>query len=393
MYSSEQHSSARQLEKPLSQSANTSSWPVGDDSHGLLPDMYASISADDHLDSSSWLANDTEYVLGLSLEGGASSLLETPPSSEESDITSEAPNIYTDTPLFIQHCPSRLGDLVNSIDGNGLDCFGDTWNLDPQARGYRFDSPMKNNHANIWLARLNGDIARHVAEINTYPVQPKQLQRTCYDDIQVATTNPLSHVLNCTSSFLYFVQALGESSSSVSQPSGQQYSMPTFGSGIFPSQQPSTSELSTRASPIDIPTILMLLSGHLQLIQLYDAIFLRAYITLQAVPYDQIAAYQALPGMQLSGCPIVPGHLQIKIIFQMIGHYLQKIERFIGLPPEYSIYGRQESCQGILSNLESPVLVRAVMEQVNYDRRGAGIYHITSLKDNIRKVQEILETC
>lgn len=138
-------------------------------------------------------------------------------------------------------------------------------------------------------------------------------------------------------------------------------------------------------------TVLMLLAGHLQLVQLYDAIFLRTYVTLQAVPYEQLVAYQSLPEMQLSGFPVVPGTLQIKIIFQVIGHYLREIERFIGLPPEYRLYGRQESYQGILSNFESPMLLRAVMEQVNYDQRGAGMYHITSLKNNLQKVQEILE--
>lgn len=382
-----QLSSTHHIESPLSQTANVFSWPVGDDTASLFPGVYPSTSADDNVDSFSWLIDNAQPVLGLGDEG---TFFETPPSSEDSAITPDASGIYLDTPTFVQPYPSMPGDLVNSIDDNDWDLVSDTRNLGTRVRGYRFDNLLENNHANIWLARLNGIIAGQVAEINTYPVQPKDMQAVCMDGRQVTTTNSLPHILESTSNFLSFVQALRASSSS-SQSSGRDYSVRASGSRTSPSQQSSRSGLSTRMSPIDMSTVLMLLAGHLQLVQLYDAIFLRTYVTLQAVPYEQLVAYQSLPEMQLSGFPVVPGTLQIKIIFQVIGHYLREIERFIGLPPEYRLYGRQESYQGILSNFESPMLLRAVMEQVNYDQRGAGMYHITSLKNNLQKVQEILE--
>jgi hypothetical protein len=75
----------------------------------------------------------------------------------------------------------------------------------------------------------------------------------------------------------------------------------------------------------------------------------------------------------------------------VVEHQLGQIERFIGLPAEYCLNGRQDSFQGILNNVDSSTLLQAIMSQVRGPHGDVGIYHLASLKDNIQKVQELLQ--
>lgn len=371
-------------------SPSSLSLPAVGHGNDLFLNGYHGTSPHDELDSSSsWLIDDGHHLFGLPLEDEEGAFLETPPSSQEPDIMPDVSHTPFDELPVVQLSPSRPGDVEISTDGNGLDVLGDSRNLQMQERSYGFRNLSDGSHSIIWLARLNGNIARHVEDVSLYLTQPEEMQATCYDE---TTINPLAPVLRSTLEFLTFLQALRALSSPSSQPPSRERMVPASGSRFSPPLPSARPEAFSPLTALGIPTILMLLAGHLQLIQLYDAIFALTRESLPEMPYEQLAAFQPIPDLQLAGFPITQGHLQIKIMFQVIRHYLQQIERSMGLPPEYRIFRREDSQQGILSNLESPVLLQAIMEQVNGVQRGPGMSHLSSLKDNIQKVDEILQS-
>ena len=134
--------------------------------------------------------------------------------------------------------------------------------------------------------------------------------------------------------------------------------------GISPRLPPSVPELSPNLASLDIPTILMLVAGHMQLIQVYDALFGRAYISLRDMPPEFIATSLVFPALELGGYPVLQGHLQMKIIIQVVEYQLGQIERLIGFPAEYCLNGAQDSSQGILNNVDSSMLLQAIMSQI-----------------------------
>ena len=385
--SSEPPRSERFADKSLSQSTSPLPWPVLDDGNGLFPNVYPSANPNDNLDTSySWLISDAYHLPALIPDADEGTLLESSPSSQESDTIPEVPLIPLDGPPPPAH-------LVDSFVENSLDRIGDSRNLDMQARNYRLHGISESSNTITLLSRLNGSLARHVADINLYPVESESFQLACYDVSISSAPHPLSPVLQTTSDFLTLIQKLRASSFSSSQYSAswEQMGSVTRPGGATPLMA-SRSKAPSPVSLLDIPTILMLLAGHLQLIQLYDVLFDRVYISLRNMSYEEIALFESLPGLQGACIPPGQGLLQMKIIFQIIEHYIRQIERFIGLPSEYCVFRQQDSCQGILGSFVSPVLLHAVMNQVNCAQGGPSTGNISSLKGNVQKVQELLQS-
>jgi hypothetical protein len=376
-----------------SKSASPLSWPVADEINDMFPNAYEFTTPQDNLDtsaswtiadgytSSSWPIDDG-YLPDLLADGAEGSLLESSPSTQELTMFPEVPPNLLVYPLPQTEQVDSGADI--SLD---LTLLNNSQNMDVQARSHRLHDLSQSSRVIMLLGRLNGTIARQLAEINVYPVRATSLRDQCYEDSK-ANSISLAPVLQTTSEFMAFLQTLRTSSfSSRKSAVSEQAASATRVAGSAPS-----SGSSGPISSIDIPTVLMLLAGHLQLIQLYDALFARAYVSLRETAFEDIIAMQNLPGAQLPGIPLVPGLLQIKIIFQVIEHYLQQIERFIGLPLEYCVFRQQDNYQGILSTFESPILLQAVMEQVSGARGSAGMCHISSLKDSVHKVHELLQS-
>lgn len=368
----------------LSQTASTLPWQVINDSNGLFDSTQLSNSPSDDWDGSSSWQIDGEYDFPILTSEEQASIL----CLQEQGAIPDARHSPLGHSPPIQPYPPRQGDLVDPIEENTSDPIGDLLIVEEYPRNYQFHNLSDTRNSTIFLSHLNETIAQHLADIYSLPSDLKQTYASCVASIQSSPVNPIVSVLQSTSKFASFLQVLRASSCSSSQSPSRDYNGP--GSPTFSSQPSMRTETSSRLSALDIPMVLMLLAGHLQLIRLLDAIFWRCYIFLRESPYEEISASQPLPGLNLGGLPITQGHLHFKIILQVLEHNLQQVERFIGLPPEYRLYERQDSDQGILSDLESPMLLQAVLEQVNGARGMSGICHIASLKDNMQKVQGIL---
>lgn len=377
----------------MSQTENAPLWADVDENQGLFSNTRPDNSFLDGLVSTSSWPRVEEYPLfELPLgEEDDTSLGSTPSLQDGLLVNADLSQATLDALPF--HSPTPV-QLVNDVGVDGFERPGDIPNLDTFATDNMLYHLPNTSHVAIWLARLNGTIARHLASISSYPLQSKLLQAACFSEVQSTKVNPLAQVLQSTFDFVRFVQALRPSSSSSPQPASWEQTVPAAGPitvGISPRLTPSVSELSPNLAPLDIPTILMLVAGHMQLIQVYDAVFSRAYITLCDMSPEFIATYLTFPGIELGGYPVLQGHLQMKIIIQVVEHQLGQIERFIGLPAEYCLNGRQDSFQGILNNVDSSTLLQAIMSQVRGPHGDVGIYHLASLKDNIQKVQELLQ--
>lgn len=372
----------------LSQTASTPSWLGADESHGLFDNSQFNNSPSDDFDgSSSWqldgeydlsdlpLAAEQELIPGLQEQGETPDALHNPMGS----LPPVQPYPYG---------PSQQEDLVDPLGDNTPNPVSNLINVDAYSRHYQFHKPPETGRSIILLARLNESISRHLVDIRSQPWQAREIRTSCAAMLQTSAVNPIVSVLQSTSDFSSLLQFLRASSNSSSKSPSRDYdrSEPP----IFPSQPPMRTEASPGISALDIQTVLMLLAAHLQLIQLFDTIFGRTYLTLRDLSYEEIDSFLPIAGLNIGGFPVTQGHLHVKMIFQVFEHHLQQIERNIGLPPEYRLFERQDSNQGILSNLASPVLLQAVMEQVNGTRGVSGVCHIASLKDNMQKVQGML---
>jgi hypothetical protein len=378
-------------ERSLSQTANTLLWPEVDENQHLFSNTHPDNSFLDGLVStSSWPPVEEYPLFELPLGEEEDTSLETTPSLQDGLNTDISQTTLDALPF---HSPSP-GRLVNAVGVDGFERPGDMPNLDAFARDNMIYHLPNTSHVAIWLARLNGTIAQHLASISSYPLQSKLLQAACLREFQSTKVNPLAEVLQSTFDFVRFVQALRPSSSSSPQPASQEQTVSAAGPttvGISPRLTPSVPELSPNLASLDIPTILMLVAGHMQLIQVYDALFGRAYITLRDMSPEFIATSLVFPALELGGYPVLQCHLQMKTIIQVVEYQLGQIERLIGFPAEYCLNGAQDSSQGILNNVDSSMLLQAIMSQIRGPHGDVGISHLASLKGNIQKVQELLQ--
>ncbi|PYI00036.1 hypothetical protein BO71DRAFT_393679 [Aspergillus ellipticus CBS 707.79] len=220
--------------------------------------------------------------------------------------------------------------------------------------------------------------------------------------------NPFSEVLKGTAEFVAILQALHPSPSTPSPHPDQRGGISPAGSREIssmstpstssvsdgsPSHRPSTSSSGRdqpRVAALSTPIILMIIACHLQIVQIYEFIFSQGRVSLQAMPEEDIAGFRMLGGLQLAGIPLSQGHLQVKILIQVIEHQLHQMERLMGLPVEYRLSGRTEAYNGLLSSFESMTLLRAAMSRTEGDQGNAGINRILSLKETMKKVQQML---
>ncbi|OKL60774.1 hypothetical protein UA08_04448 [Talaromyces atroroseus] len=263
----------------------------------------------------------------------------------------------------------------------------------------------------LWLANLNGSISSQLAQVHTRPCTgPSDSQTAIFGDLYGPSPddpNPLGELLRCTSQFSNILRAMNSMLPPFSSPSSASLQSPSLqplellGDALTNGRPSSTmgglqphwtsSSSSSRTLPSNTPTILMIITTHLQLVRLYDAVVARMYASLLEMREGEVASFQALPGLQLGGFPLSHGNLHIKIILQVLEHQLDLIERVMGLPAEYRLSTQQESPEGIFRNSELLVLLRAVMGQNATSCHGMGLYYIVSLKENLQKVKQLLQ--
>ena len=157
--SRQQQNSMLPQERSLSQTANTLLWPDVDENQDLFSNTHPDNSFLDGLVStSSWPPVEEYPPFELPLGEEEDTSLGTTPSLQDGLNTDISQTTLDALPF---HSPSP-GQLVNANGVDGFERPGDIPNLDAFARDNMIYQLPNTSHVAIWLARLNGTIARHL---------------------------------------------------------------------------------------------------------------------------------------------------------------------------------------------------------------------------------------
>jgi hypothetical protein len=197
---------------------------------------------------------------------------------------------------------------------------------------------------------------------------------------EIPDSKLFGHVLNDTSEFLNIVQSYSFESNNESAETTSSSSRRT----------------SQNSSPhVGIVLILNLLSAYLQIVEIYDKLFLSLSKQIFKATMDPVHELQILPGLQLAGFSVQQGNLQIKILIQTILHQFDMIERLLGLPTEFRVTEKQDVYLGIFEDDISKGMLKAIsspksrpISLSNQD----GLPALTSLQHMINRIQTFLDT-
>ncbi|KAK1593143.1 uncharacterized protein LY79DRAFT_590004 [Colletotrichum navitas] len=143
-------------------------------------------------------------------------------------------------------------------------------------------------------------------------------------------------------------------------------------------------------SPPSMPVVLMCLSGHIQLLQIYDAIFLHVHRFLGGL-HDILGFFEDLPGLtHVSGLPTIKGDLYIKMMIQVAQHNLSSVERAVALPPGLCLSAQRASSRGLLSYVDSLEPSQSIMGQAYSPSEKSGRARFASMRIRIGSILGLL---
>jgi hypothetical protein len=146
---------------------------------------------------------------------------------------------------------------------------------------------------------------------------------------------------------------------------------------------------TTSTVSLTTPTLLTLLATHLQLLNLYTAIFARAFTALDSTTPSALVPASPFLDVHIGGFPITHPQLQLKILVQTLEYQLGLIERAIGLPAAYCVvaWQRDRDQEVGLLNAVDKGLVRAVMGGGGGEEAGPTV----ELRRLVAEVRRLLE--
>lgn len=212
------------------------------------------------------------------------------------------------------------------------------------------------------LARLNEGIAHQLSRMDTFVlgIPPPNLIHSCVDKVEDLQVNPILQALESTSELAAIVKQV-----------------------ISPIQDHGS-------SPLNIPVVLMCLSGHIQLLQIYNSIFFHVHRFLSGL-HDIPRFFENLPGFtQISGLPPIKGDLYIKIFVQVTQHNISSVERVMGLPANLCLSAQRTFSKGLLGYVDSPDPFQSIMDQACNPSEKSGRALVASLRTNIGNVLGLL---
>ncbi|KAL2848897.1 hypothetical protein BJY01DRAFT_211226 [Aspergillus pseudoustus] len=273
------------------------------------------------------------------------------------------------------------------------------------------------------LSVLAASLSEQLGRIRSTPWSVTLVSIVCANQENETANNPLGEVLQSTSGFMHILQAIALRTSPMDQagpgtksPNPDPVTQSSSTSDTFSSHasaqlnslvQPfrinsssisqihtpeSATTQSSNETKLDIATALVILACYTQIIQIYNVLFSGVHESLCQMSHQTISSSQALPGLQLGGFPVQYGNLQIKIFIQVIMHFLAHIERLLGTSAEFRLDPARGTTDGLFSTLELTALLRMVMSQNDGDdSTGEGVGYIVSLRQNMKKIQQMLE--
>ncbi|EFY94440.1 Zn(2)-Cys(6) zinc finger domain protein [Metarhizium robertsii] len=246
----------------------------------------------------------------------------------------------------------------------------------------------------INLARLMEMITIQIYRVRCHPKSPAG-EYPCIDKIHETQENPAAQVLQSTSEFTGILERFCTSSSSYmptpSLFSSESGSLGAEAADSLPNGPPLRQDDSCSANtgPVGTPAVLLILSCYLQLLRLYDAITNRMLQSLQQLQ-DVVGFFQTAIELRISGLPSIKGHLYIKVLVQIMEHQINAMEKLLGLPAEYRLFGRTAST-GILSTVELSRLFKVVMAQGGGGPAKSGSSLVDSIRENLTSIKELLQ--
>ncbi|KAH7312679.1 hypothetical protein B0I35DRAFT_481115 [Stachybotrys elegans] len=158
------------------------------------------------------------------------------------------------------------------------------------------------------------------------------------------------------------------------------------GDGTDPSQSP----LSDSMAAQDPSTSFLILSSYLQLVDIFDHLFHQLHHALQSTePSSWNEGLQTVPGLSLFGFSVSEGGLQTRILLQATQHQLERIERQLGVPPEYAIFSQREENTEAARSMGSGSVFRIMLESQRYSSSPMP-QSFASLRANIARVANLL---
>jgi hypothetical protein len=208
------------------------------------------------------------------------------------------------------------------------------------------------------LAHLNGGIAQQLTYMDSLVhSQPSQhLTPSCVDKVDNRQFNPLPGALESTAALVTIIKQI-----------------------ISPIQDQGP-------SPATTPVVLMCLSGYIQLLQIFNAMFCHLHRLLRGLS-DISSFFENLPEFaSISGLPAVQGDLYIKVAIQVVQHNVSSLEKAIGLPPELCLSPQRAPSKSLLSHMESPDWFWGLMNQACSPAEKSANALVSSLRTEIGNV-------
>ncbi|GJC90838.1 fusaric acid cluster transcription factor FUB10 [Colletotrichum liriopes] len=220
-----------------------------------------------------------------------------------------------------------------------------------------------NGNTLVRLARINECIAHQLSHMGTFVIgiPPPNLVNSCVEGAADLQVNPILRAIESTSELAAIIREI-----------------------ITPVQDHGSS------SSLNIPVVLMCLSSHIQLLQIYNSIFFHVHRFLGSL-HDTIGFFENLPGFtHISGLPPMKGDLYIQIIIQVTQHNISSVERGLGLSADLCLSRQRTFSRGLLSYVDSLEPFQSIMGQSCNPSEKSGQALVTSLRIQIRNVLGIL---
>ncbi|EFQ35010.1 uncharacterized protein GLRG_10154 [Colletotrichum graminicola M1.001] len=229
-------------------------------------------------------------------------------------------------------------------------------------------SPGPGSNALVRLARLNQCIAHQLSRMDTFVmgIPSPALLDSCVASVADLQVNPILQALESTAELAAVIRQV-----------------------ISPVQDHGSSSTSS-SSPPSMPVVLMCLSGHIQLLQVYDTIFLHVHRFLGGL-HDILGFFEGLPGLtHISGLPPIKGDLYIKIMIQVAQHNLGSVEKALALPADLCLSAQRASSRGLLSYVDSLDPFQSIMGQACRPSEKSGRALVASVRIRIGNILGLL---
>ncbi|OJJ42582.1 hypothetical protein ASPZODRAFT_1305360 [Penicilliopsis zonata CBS 506.65] len=196
------------------------------------------------------------------------------------------------------------------------------------------------------LVQFGERMERRVSAIDAFFSDPRNVVENCPEEGPGMTgENPVATAIQCTEEFIQILQTV------------------------------MTSTLSTE-------TTLLILTGYLRLMRLYDSLFRNVYRRLSQIPSETIQSVKVKAVLRIGGISSLQdmsGKVYARGVIEVIEAHLQTVERCLGLPVEYCLSGKTAAPSGIFTSDDRARLLHTVMAQED-----VGASYVQSIRQHIR---------